>query len=217
MGSTVTHSSQVPSTLSKTTARGNLSESLTLEDQLPTLRLRLMRQARIAVHDPTLAEDLVQETLLAVFEQASSHREQATLTTWGTAILKNKIADWYRSPNRTRFVQPAEENADSELDDSIDALYDATGHYVQAVPSWQQPENQMEQRQMLTILELCVDRLPNQMGRIFMMREWLGFETTEICSRLNLSADNCRMILHRARMGMRQCMQHKWLDARATL
>jgi RNA polymerase sigma-70 factor, ECF subfamily len=44
------------------------------------------------------------------------------------------------------------------------------------------------------------------------MREWLGFETTEICSRLSLNADNCRMILHRARMGMRECMQLNWVN-----
>jgi RNA polymerase sigma-70 factor (ECF subfamily) len=43
----------------------------------------------------------------------------------------------------------------------------------------------------------------------------LGFETAEICSRQNLSAENCRVILHRARMGMRGCMQHNWLGAKA--
>lgn len=198
-------------------AESGLTSKLSLEDQLPMLRIRLMRQARIAVHDPTLAEDLVQETLLAVFEQASHHRGQATLTTWGTAILKNKIADWYRSPNRTRFVQPVDENSERELEDDLEALYDGNGRYVEKVPTWQQPENHVEQRQMFTVLERCVDDLPRQMGRVFMMREWLGFETTEICSRLNLSAENCRMILHRARMGMRQCMQHKWLDTKGTL
>ncbi|MHB1200089.1 MAG: sigma-70 family RNA polymerase sigma factor [Polaromonas sp.] len=201
----------------KTNAKGGVSASLSLEDQLPTLRFRLMRQARIAVFDPALAEDLVQETLLAMLEQESRHRGQSTLATWGTAILKNKIADWYRSPNRTRFVQPAEENSEGELDDSIEALYDANGRYVEKVPTWQQPENHMEQRQMFTILEQCVDCLPRQMGRVFMMREWLGFETNEICSRLNLTAENCRMILHRARMGMRECMQHNWLGAKAAL
>lgn len=209
--------SQVPSPSPRTVVQVDPNASLSFENQLPTLRVRLMRHARIAIPDPTLAEDLVQETLLAMFEQESSHRAQASMTTWGTAILKNKIADWYRSPNRARFVQGAEEKSDSELDDSVDALFDANGRYVQEVPSWQQPENQMEQRQMFTILEQCVDRLPKQMGRVFMMREWLGFETVEICSRLSLTSENCRMILHRARMGMRGCMQHNWLGAKAAV
>jgi len=188
-----------------------------LEDLLPALRPRLMRQARMAVADPTLAEDLVQDTLLAMFEQASQHRGQASLATWGIAILKNKIADWYRSPDRKRFVQPAEENSEEELKDRIEALYDAAGKYVNAVPKWQQPDNQMEQRQMFTVLEQCVDCLPKKMGRVFMMREWLGFETVEICARLELTAENCRMILHRARMGMRDCMQKRWLNTGVVL
>lgn len=181
-----------------------------LNSQLPQLRQRLLRQARFAVYDAALAEDLVQDTLLAVFEQASRHQGQASLTTWATAILKNKVADWYRSPNRKRFVQQADEPEDTELSDGLEALYDANGHYVEAVPRWQQPENNLEQRQMMTMLELCAARLPKQTGRVFMMREWLGFETSEICTRLEITADNCRTTLHRARMGMRECMQIKW-------
>jgi RNA polymerase sigma-70 factor (ECF subfamily) len=74
------------------------------------------------------------------------------------------------------------------------------------VPSWQQPEKQESQRPMMPVMEACLKRLPSQTGRVFMMREWLGFGTSEICERLGLSAENCRMILHRARMGLRQCM-----------
>lgn len=58
----------------------------------------------------------------------------------------------------------------------------------------------------MSTLEGCLRRLPTQTGRVFMMREWLGFETSEICTQLGLTAENCRMILHRARMGLRQCM-----------
>lgn len=217
MSSLVPLAGLLPATGQPTTHGSAVSETPSLEAQLPALRLRLMRQARVAVADPSLAEDLVQETLLAMFEQEAKHRAQASLATWGTAILKNKIADWYRSPNRKRFVQAAEVDSDGELNDGVEALYDAAGHYVQEIPSWQQPENRMEQRQMFTVLEQCVDCLPRQTGRVFMMREWLGFETAEICSRLNLSAENCRMILHRARMGLRQCMQLNWLGAKAVV
>jgi len=90
--------------------------------------------------------------------------------------------------------------------DPTEGLYDEQGSYKEVVPSWQQPEKQETQRQMMSVMEACLKRLPSQTGRVFMMREWLGFETTEICERLSLSAENCRMILHRARMGLRQCM-----------
>lgn len=48
-----------------------------------------------------------------------------------------------------------------------------------------------------------------------MMRKWLGFETSEICERLGVNAENCRTMLHRARMSLRECMQHDWIGTRA--
>lgn len=187
--------------------------TVTLNDQLPALRQRLLRHARMVMHDIGSAEDLVQDTLLAVFEREAQRRGDASLTTWATSILKNKIADWYRAPVRRRMVQLPDD--DTQLGDSIDALYDAEGAYTDPVPPWQQPENQAEARQMMGVLNGCMTELPSQTGRVFMMREWLGFETAEISERLGLSADNCRQLLHRARMGLRGCMQQRWIEARA--
>lgn len=188
-------------------------DALTLESELPRLRVRLLRQARLALHDDSLAEDLVQDTLIAVFEQYGKRRGEASLATWAIGILKHKVADWYRSPARKRMLQFSAD--DQKLDDAIDALYDAHGAYAEPVPSWQQPDNRTEQRQMMTVLERCVGCLPPQTGNVFMMREWLGFETGEICERVGVSADNCRMILHRARMALRECMQRDWIGAKA--
>ena len=169
------------------------------------LRQRLLRHARMVVHEIALAEDLVQETLMAIFENPQAHKGQAALTTWATAILKNKVADWYRSPHQRRRVQTREEN-DSSSDDPADALYNAQGQHLEPVPVWEQPESREAQRQMMTVMEGCLRRLPAQSSKVFMMREWLGFESTEISERLGLSSDNTRTILHRARTGLRQCM-----------
>ncbi len=188
-------------------------DSAALEAQLPQLRQRLLRHARFAVHDDSLAEDLVQDTLIAVMEQHSRRRGESSLVTWSVAILKNKVADWYRSPVRRRMVQFKSD--DDSIGEAIDALYDADGAYADPVPAWQQPDNRTEQRQMMTVLERCVSCLPRQTGRVFMMREWLGFETAEICERLGVSAENCRTILHRARMALRACMQRDWIGEKA--
>ncbi|MCK6432264.1 MAG: sigma-70 family RNA polymerase sigma factor [Burkholderiaceae bacterium] len=193
--------------------RGVADTTASLEAHLPSLRTRLLRHARFALHDEGLAEDLVQDTLMAVVEQHETRRGDSALTTWAIAILKNKVADWYRSPTRKRFVTVNAEHESS--DEAIDALYTADGAYVEQIPAWQQPDNRTEQRQMMTVLERCVGCLPRQTGRVFMMREWLGFETTEICARLGISAENCRAILHRARMSLRACMQRDWIETRA--
>jgi len=182
-----------------------VAHPVTSEASWVQLRQRLLRYARMMVFEPALAEDLVQESLMAVFEQPSAHRGEASLMTWAVAILKNKIADWYRSPHQRRRVWVDAAEMETERDPT-EGLYDAQGSYKEAVPSWHQPERQESQRQMMSIMEACLKRLPSQTGRVFMMREWLGLDTAEICGQLGLSAENCRMVLHRARMGLRQCM-----------
>ncbi len=185
-----------------------------LEPQLASLRTRLLRHARFALHDDSLAEDLVQDTLITVIEQHTRRRGESTLLTWAMAILKNKVADWYRSPQRRRMVQFKAD--DDTLGEAVDGLYNGEGAYAEAIPPWQQPDNRTEQRQMMTVLERCLSHLPRQTGRVFMMREWLGFETPEICQRVGVSAENCRTILHRARMALRGCMQRDWIGKETT-
>ena len=195
------------------TAPQAINEGLSLEAQLPNLRQRLLRHARFAIPDQGTAEDLVQDTLIVVIEQHVKRRGDASLLTWSMAVLKNKVADWYRSPSRKRMVQMSDD--DDKLNAGIDALYDGDGAYAEQVPAWQQPENRSEQRQMMATLDRCVSTLPRQTGRVFMMREWLGFETQEICERLGVSAENCRTMLHRARMALRTCMQRDWVLQKA--
>jgi RNA polymerase sigma-70 factor (ECF subfamily) len=176
---------------------------------LAHLRDRLLRHARQALPDTATAEDLVQDTLVVVLEGAQSHRGEASLRTWATAILKHKVADWYRSPARRHKVSLEAE--DERLAQAVEGEFDESGSWRGAIPAWQQPEQAEEQRQMRGALQACLDRLPAQTGRIFVLREWLGFETDEISTRLGLSSDNVRQILHRARMGLRGCMQSRWV------
>lgn len=164
-----------------------------------------MRQARFVLSNTALAEDLVQDTLLAVVQQQEARRGDAKLGTWATAILKNKVADWYRSAQHQRTEHLPDDSG--TLADTVDAQFTPSGHYAEPVASWQQPDNHMAQQQMMKTFEGCMAGLPAQTGRVFMMREWLGFETTEICSRLQISPDNCRTLLHRARTALRVCMQ----------
>lgn len=186
-----------------------------LDAQLPALRARLIRHARLALSDPGAAEDLVQDTLIAVIEQGAQRRGDSSLLTWATAILKHKVADWYRSPAHRRMVYvggPQDEDGES----GVEELYSADGAYLDPVPAWQQPENRTEQRQMMNVLERCMTCLPVRTGRVFMMREWMGFETPEICEQLGITAENCRALLHRARTSLRSCMQRDWIGTRGS-
>jgi RNA polymerase sigma-70 factor (ECF subfamily) len=65
------------------------------------------------------------------------------------------------------------------------------------------------------MLQLCLEALPGSLGRVFLMREWLELETEEICTQLGISVSNCHVMLFRARVRLRECVEAKWMTARA--
>jgi RNA polymerase sigma-70 factor, ECF subfamily len=182
--------------------------------ELVALRQRLLRQARLAVADAATAEDLVQETLIAVVSQRATYRGDAALGTWAISILRHKTADWFRSA-AVRRETPLPDEGEAALDATLNEQFDAVGQWREAVPAWQQPERSHEQRQMMAVLEGCMGCLPARTRHVFMMREWLGFEADEIRAQLGISADNLRQTLHRARLSLRECMNRRWFGANA--
>lgn len=172
------------------------------------LRPRLIRHARLLVRDTSVAEDLVQETLLAVFIQRQQHSGAANLNTWATAILRNKVADWYRSPERKRMIAIEDDAQDSG--NALEDLFNEQGEHAAPVQAWQQPDAALERQQLKQVLDQCVERLAGLQATAFMMREWLGFDANEVAERLGISAENCRMLLHRSRLSLRGCLQLRW-------
>lgn len=177
---------------------------------LKLLRQRLVRHARFAVRDHALAEDLVQETLLAVVERLDQHRGEATLTTWAMAILKHKVADWYRSPMRARTFQLDAQEAERASDPSngADDALPGVAH------SSQGPVDLAESRELMHALRLCVGAMPPRTAQAFLMHDWNGNLTAEICDQLQLSVGNVRQMLSRARKVLRDCMAHDWTDCK---
>lgn len=173
--------------------------------ELQALRQRLLRHARHTMASAASAEDLVQDTLMVVVVAAGTRRGDASLQTWAMGVLKHKIADWYRAPARRLMVNLDAD--DDTLARTVDAEFDAEGRWAEPVPRWTHPDQQEERRQLARSLDECLGDLPTQTGRVFFMREWLGFETSEISERLGLSPENIRQMLHRARMGLRLCLQ----------
>jgi RNA polymerase sigma-70 factor (ECF subfamily) len=62
------------------------------------------------------------------------------------------------------------------------------------------------------VFEICLTRLPENTARVFMMREFIGFDTSEICQELGMTVSNCHVILHRARMRLRLCLEQRWFN-----
>lgn len=175
--------------------------------QLARLRPDLLRFARLQLRDDAAAEDAVQETLLSALAAAADFAGRAQFKTWVFAILKNKLVDVLRRRRRDGVLEIEE-----IPEDSFDALFDERGHWAEgeAPSDWGDPARSLENARFWEVFHACLDHLPPQTGRVFMMREFLGFETEEICQELSISTSNCWVVLHRARMALRRCLEQKW-------
>lgn len=179
------------------------------EEELRAIRADLLRFARLQLRDVALAEDAVQDTCLAALAGVDKFASRSSFRTWIFAILRNKIIDAIRLRVREGTLPDGEIG---ECDDLESEFFDADGHWWRgAAPmSWVDPARSFEQDRFWMTFEACLEALPEKTGRVFMMREFLGFETAEICSALGLSSSNCWTILHRARLGLRACLEQQW-------
>lgn len=171
----------------------------------------LYRYALVRLRDEHLAEDVVQETLLAAL-QGSGFSGKSSVRTWLTGILKHKIIDQFRRQSRETPLDSPDEVAEDALTE--DDFFAEDGHWNQAPQSWGDPGGLLQQDQFLKILQLCLDRLPKKLARLFVMREVEEAENEEICKELEVTTTNAWVMLHRARMGLRQCLELNWLGGR---
>ena len=178
--------------------------------QVQALRAALLRFARAQLRNDAWAEDAVSETLLAALEKPQSFAGQSQLKTWLIGILKHKVIDQLRRDAREATVLSSDDQADVD-----DELFDASGHWRYAPADWGDPEQQLRQVQFFEVLEACLQHLPATQGRVFMMREWLELSTGEICKELAISSTNLWVLLHRARLRLRTCLQQDWFDSRS--
>lgn len=182
--------------------------------QIETQRAYLLRYASMQLRNPDAAEDVVQETLLAALAGEAGFAGRSNLRTWLTGILKHKIVDAIRRASREQPAETAGAEADAG---EFDALFDERGHWREAPDAWESPDSALEQTQFLAALQKCLEGLPARTAEAFMMREHLGLETGEICKELGVTSTHCWVLLYRARMALRQCLQAGWFGAaRAT-
>jgi RNA polymerase sigma-70 factor (ECF subfamily) len=167
----------------------------------------LLRVAVLQLRDSSLAEDVVQDTLLAALQGADRFSGRSSLKTWLTGILKHKIIDAIRRRTREPSVSPLDEEI--QLED-MDALFDETGHWDNPPADWGDPEAALSRVQFMDMMQFCLEKLPPNTARVFMMREVMELESQEICKELKITSTNLWVILYRARMALRQCLEQNW-------
>jgi len=183
-----------------------LSDSAFLSD----LRQQMIKFATLQLSNRHLAEDAVQEALLGALKNAQSFAGRAALKTWVFAILKNKIADTLRQ--KQRMVDASSLLREDEEGEDFSELFDRKGFWQsdEKPAPWGSPQEALQQGQFWKIFHVCLEGLPGQQARVFMMKEFIELETPEICNTVGITVSNLNVMLHRSRLRLRECLENNW-------
>ena len=191
------------------------AEQTMIDDRFLTeIRHDMIKFANLQLRDDALAEDVVQDALMGAMANAKGFSGRSALKTWVFAILRNKIIDQIRVKGRTTNVS-ALSSDEASLDEAFESLFKSNAHWTpQSRPkNWGDPEESLRQQRFWDVFDACLKHLPENTARVFMMREFLEFETAEVCLELAITTSNCNVILHRARNGLRRCLEGNWFAA----
>lgn len=170
----------------------------------------LFRFAHSRIRDSGVAEDLVQETFLSALRARNTFDGRSAERTWLIGILKHKIVDYIRKQSRELPVDNIE-----SLADFADEFFNDKGRWKVGPVKWAvDPTKLYEQKEFLEIFYRCLSKLTDRMSKAFTLREMDGLSTEEICKVLKITATNCWVLLYRARMEMRRCLEVDWFGKR---
>lgn len=161
----------------------------------------LLRSVRAAGLSPDRAEDAVQASLLVFIQRVADFDGRARVCTWVHGILLRKIWEARRGARRE-----AEHEA---IDEVVESRFDDAGTWARPP---QGPVEALVRGEFRRELSSCLEDLPDRQRMAFTLREVEGFETTEICNILDVSANNLGVLLFRARNGLRECLEAKGFE-----
>lgn len=181
-------------------------------DFLSSLRKQMVKFATLQLSDLHLAEDAVQEALIGALKNAKSFGGRAALKTWVFAILKNKIADVLRQ--KQRLIYAGSLLPESEEDEDFSELFDRKGFWLadERPIAWGNPEESFRETEFWRVFEACLENLPGKQARVFMMREFVELDSDEICATVGVTVSNLNVMLHRARLRLRECLENSWFE-----
>lgn len=172
----------------------------------------LFKFAFLRLRDQTRAEDMVQETFLAALKGQQNFQGRSAERSWLTGILKHKILDHYRKAGRETSFTDLEFYSDEESDRFIpDGLFAGGWIHERGPLEWSaDPGTSLDSQEFWKTYHDCSRKLPKSIATVFTMREVDGVESEEICKLLNISENNLWVMLHRARMALRRCLETNW-------
>lgn len=193
----------------------NLSECLN-EKALSDLYSHLLKFAQNQLNDDGLAQDAVQECLISAIQYIDNFKGNSEFKSWVFAILKHKIADILRAkPNDILLSELSNNDDEFEI---IDMAFQESGRWQSDYlpksfdDSWCDPELQAHNQGFWQVLEYCLTHLKGEQARVFLMKEYIGLDSDEICQTLTISSQNYYVLMYRARMNLQACLTRHWFD-----
>ncbi|MHC4226834.1 MAG: sigma-70 family RNA polymerase sigma factor [Planctomycetota bacterium] len=158
--------------------------------------------ALMRVGKQELAEDIVQDTILAALQSWRTFAGDSSERTWLIGILRHKILDFFRQHRSRQDVDDETWRTD---------YFDKSRHWKDKMLSWKEnPEVLAGNGEFWKVLQDCVRELSRVMARAFVMREMEGMSSEEVCKHLEISQTNLWVRLHRARLQLRRCLETNW-------
>ena len=159
------------------------------------------------VNDHEVSKDLVQETFFSGLKSAKNFEGKATERTWLISILKRKIIDHYRKTNSKKGQAEVRMNFYNDGENEGDWI-------EERVPqSWDsEVEKKIENTELQQQIDLCADKLPKKYAMVFRMKTIQEVDTEVICKELGITSSNLWVIIHRARVQLRKCLEDNWFN-----
>jgi len=196
-------------------AESELIERLVAGDEAAFTQLvgrfhpNLVRFALAFVRDRSVAEEVVQDTWLAVVKGLASFERRSSLKTWIFRIAANRARTRGVREARSTPLSAFESRADGQGPAVDPARFDERGRWTAPPRRWeeQDPEKLLMRGETMEVLQRALDGLPPNQRTVVVLRDIEGLESAEICNILEVSETNLRVLLHRGRVRLRAVLE----------
>ncbi len=169
----------------------------------------LFRFALHRVKDEAIAKDLVQDTFMAAWKSQDSFKGDASIKNWLFGILKNKIVDHYRKNAKHKTDQLI------DFDRQEESFFNKNEHWKKDTrPQYWEPasDSELEQNEFYDVLGDCQKRLKEIQQAVFSLKYLDGLDSSEIVAVLGITESNYWVLMHRAKMQLRSCLEKNWFE-----
>lgn len=177
----------------------------------------LFGYAMVRVRDRSVAQELVQETFLSALQASQSFAGRSTEKAWLFGILRNKMVDHFRRKSREIAMANLEPDNPEEEGFFHNSGPGKDGWIKRVAPhSWETPDESLVSKEFQAVFSRCISQLPEQTAQVFLLWEVDDVSSEEICKDLTVSANNLWVMLHRARIALRRCLEVHWFGHKKT-